>query len=421
VVVSIRRTDGARPTPQGPADPREVRRHNLGLVARLLYDRGPRSRTTIARETRLTKPTVSSLVTELEERGLVRDVGIDGIGRPGRPATLVELDGRHVAAIGLEVNVDYIAVLVTDLAGRVLVERRRPLDAQRARRGAVVRSAAAMASRAIDALGPHVTTIAGLTVALPGVVDVVTGTLRFAPNLGWRDVPIADHLARALGNDIPISVDNEANLGALAEYRVGAFAGTANLLYIIGEIGVGAGIVVGGQLLRGAAGFTGEVGHMAMQRDGLPCGCGGRGCWETMIGLRPLLRAALPDMADELLADDSLSPEAKVAFVVERAERNDRRTLNALKNVGEWLGLGVANLVNVLNPEVVVLGGFFLDIAPWVMPVAAEMIDHHTVAPDAGGCTLAVSSLGFSAAALGGAIHSAERVFADPTSVVAGG
>jgi predicted NBD/HSP70 family sugar kinase len=138
-----------------------------------------------------------------------------------------------------------------------------------------------------------------------------------------------------------------------------------------------------------------------------------------MIGLRPLIRAALPDMADELLADDSLSPEAKVAFVVERAEQHDRRTLTALTRAGEWLGLGLANLVNVLNPEVVVLGGFFLDIAPWVLPVAAEVIDRQTVAPDGGGCTLALSSLGFSAAALGGAIHSAERVFADPTSVVA--
>jgi predicted NBD/HSP70 family sugar kinase len=415
VVTHAHRRASAR---AAPADQTVVRRHNLSLVLRLLQE-GPRSRASIAIETGLNKATVSSLVTELAERGLARDLGIDQARRLGRPATLVELDGRNVATVGLQLNVDYLAVLATDLAGRVLHEEKCPLDAVGQPQDRALRALVGLAGRALREVHDRGATVAGLTVAVPGVVDLAGGRMCFAPNLGWRDVALVERLATGTGLDVPIALGNDANLGALAEYRVGELAGTANLIYLTGEIGVGGGVIVEGRPLLGANGFSAEVGHLQVDRDGTPCTCGSRGCWETLLGLRPLLRRAVPDLAPALEADGTLSPEAKVAYVVERAERGDADTLAALGELGDWLGIGLATLVNLFNPGAVVLAGFFSLLAPWMLPAATATLHERTIAPDAGGCRVTLSRLGFSAATLGGAIHAAERVYADPTLVPA--
>ncbi len=216
-----------------------------------------------------------------------------------------------------------------------------------------------------------------------------------------------------------MSVDNDANLGALAEYRVGEHAGTPNLIYVAGQIGVGGGVVVDGRVLRGASGFAGEVGHMHVVDGGPRCGCGRLGCWEALVGLRPLLRAAVPDVLESLDAQPRLGPQAKIGHVVARAKAGDAVTLAALEQHGRWLGTGLATLVNLFNPQVVVLGGFFREIAPWTLEVAERTMHSLSIAPLAGGCKLAVSQLGFSPAALGAAIHAAEHVFDDPATVEA--
>jgi predicted NBD/HSP70 family sugar kinase len=397
-----------------PADQVGVRRNNLSLVLRLLHERGSRSRAAVAAETGLNKATVSSLVAELIERRLVQEVGTEDARRLGRPATLLELDGRSVACVGVELNVDFIEILATDLAGRPLFERSVPVDTAGRPSARTMRALTALTRLALDAISEACPTIAGITVAVPGLVDVDARAVTLAPNLHWHDLDIGAHLAGALGVDVTISVDNDGNLSALAEYRVGHYAGTPNLIAITGQTGVGGGIVMEGRLLRGAAGFSGEVGHMHLAPDGPRCGCGRIGCWEALVGLKPLLRRAVPDLAAALEADESLGPEQKVRHIVARAQADDPVALAALVEHGGWLGDGLSILVNLFNPQVVVLGGFFRDLAPWVLPVAEARVMDLTIAPRAGGCRLAVSTLGFSAASLGGAIHAAERVFDDP-------
>jgi predicted NBD/HSP70 family sugar kinase len=285
-------------------------------------------------------------------------------------------------------------------------------------RSRVIKALADIAGRAMKEVDTGKRpTIAGITLALPGIVETATGTLRFAPNLGWRDEPVAERLAAAIGLNVPVSLDNEANLAALAEYRAGEHAGTPNLIYLMGEVGIGAGIVVNGQVLRGAYGYSSEVGHMAMVDGGAACGCGSTGCWETIIGLHPLLRDAVPDLAPALIADASMGPEQKVAYVKNRAADGDEVALEALERHGQWVGRGLSNLVNIFNPSVISLGGFFQDIAPWVLPSAESVLAQRAMAPDGGGVKLVLSRLGFSGAVLGGAIHAAEWVFSDPTSV----
>lgn len=400
-----------------PVEHMHVRRHNLSLVLRLLAGGGPRSRADLAKVSGLTRATVSSLVADLIDRGLVRELGPGSEQRIGRPATLLDLDGAHVVTIGVELNVAYTSVQVNDLSGVTLYQRRRPITEASTDVESLIPILVNEINRGVSAAEDGQRRVVGISVAVPGVVNSVTGVVILAPNLGWRNVPLLALLAAELDGRIPLTLDNEANLGALAEYRNGHVAGSSHLVYVLVSTGVGGGIVVGGTLLRGVSGAAGEIGHMTIDEHGVRCGCGSLGCWETVVGLQPVLRAAVPDLADELMADHHLSIEARVAAVVARARAHDEVALAGLRQVGHWLGMGLANVVDLFNPDTVVLAGLVVDLAPWMMPSALAAFAAHTLADSAQHCRVELSTLGFSAAGLGGALLAAERVFADPTSV----
>ncbi|WP_017585850.1 ROK family transcriptional regulator [Nocardiopsis ganjiahuensis] len=391
-----------------------VRETNLRTVLRTVRELSPCSRAAVAATTGLNKTTVSSLVTDLMARGLVRETGETSQRRVGRPGVLLALDDRAVAAIGLEVNVDYLSVVAVDLLHRELAHRHVPLDARSA-------GARDCAHRIADTLrevtgAPELRgrSVVGVSVAVPGLIDAPSGTVTRAPNLGWRDVPLRDLLRSRLADsalsEATVLVDNDANLGAMAEYRFGPLAGLPDLVYVTGEVGIGAGVLTGGALLRGAGGFAGEIGHLELDPDGPECSCGRRGCLEALAGIGAILRAALPD----LVADGPLDGRDVADLVeaaVERASTDDRTAVSALERAGTWLGRGVATLVNVVNPGAVVLGGYFVPMAPWLIPRCRAAARAHSFAPEAGGCRVEPSSLGMSAAARGGAavmIHGLE-------------
>ncbi|KAA2251192.1 ROK family transcriptional regulator [Solihabitans fulvus] len=384
-----------------------LRRANLALLLGTLRAHGPHSRAGLARRTGLTKATASSLVAELTGRGLVR-LGEVAPGH-GRPAQLVELRPGAVCGIGLEANVDYAALAVLDVAGGTIAQRRVAVDLAGAGYDRAVDLLAALAKEGLAATDGWV---AGITVAVPGLVDVDHGVVRLAPNLGWREARLAEDLAGRLAGR-PVLVDNDANLSALAEHAAGVAAGTPDLLYLTGEVGVGGGVIAGGALLRGATGFTGEVGHLPLDPVGLPCGCGRRGCWETQVGLAALLREVAPP--GDPVADPATDLETRLLLVRDRAAAGDARTLAALDRIGTDLGVGASILVNVLNPAAVVLGGYFALLGEWLAPPARAELAARVLAPDCGGCRLLLSDLGFTAAVLGGAHAALDRVFADPT------
>lgn len=406
----------AVPLPAGHAD---IRHNNLAVVLRVLAVHGAGSRAGIAARTGLGPSTVSRLVGELIELGLVQEAGTDHTRRAGRPATLLEFDGRHVLALGAEINVDYLAVVGTDLANRTVYEAQVAFDAVAA---GPDRSAAALARlcrQAITAVAsrpqPRPLVVSGLAVAVPGLVDAASGVVTEAPNLHWRQVPFGAALSTQPGlAGVDITVANDANLGALAEYRIGAWAGTPNLVYVTGEVGIGGGIIVGGQPLLGARGRGGEIGHMNLDPAGPPCGCGRRGCWEALIGLGALLRAAGTRPLASPGGTGPMAPETKAASIAARARGGDERILAAFRELGHWVGTGCANLVNIFDPQVIILGGFFRQIAEWILPPARASLEAGVLAPGAGGCELAISSLGFTAAARGGALHVADQVLANP-------
>jgi predicted NBD/HSP70 family sugar kinase len=388
-----------------PANQRSVRRHNLGVVLRHVAERGPRSRAAIAQETGLNKTTVSSLVAELIESELVRETEIELRGTVGRPALPVELSGRRVVGLGLEIGVDFLATLATDLGGgerhRALVpgdNRGRPVDA-------VLDDLAGMARETLEELAGAGLLTAGAVVALPGLVDSA-GRLLVAPNLGWTDVPVPERLADRLGVPaIPLRAENEANLGALAELWQGAGRQLGDFLYVSGELGVGAGIVVGGELFRGAGGFGGELGHVTVDPEGDLCACGSRGCVETRAGLGALLVAA------------GLDPHADVDTLAARARSGDERALEALAAAGRWLGVGVASAANLLNPRGVVLGGYLATLADWLAPGIERELAVRVLSSEWDGQRVVTSALGAEAAVRGAAALALQRVYADPAVV----
>ncbi|MEY9847391.1 putative NBD/HSP70 family sugar kinase [Streptacidiphilus sp. BW17] len=408
--------------PSKPSDRASIRRTNLGLVLRLLRDSGPRSRARIAADTGLPRPTVTNLIAELVELGLVEEGESERDGSVGRPGLSVAIDGRSICGVGLEINVDYLAAVALTLRGDVAFERRIAVDVRAAGAEAVLDAAAALIREADAAVRAQNARIVGAALAAPGNVDITTGTVAFASNIDWRGIPALDALRARLGPGAPpLRLENDAKLGAIAEYLVAAASDIHDLIYVTGETGVGGGIITGGQLMRGARGFAGEIGHMPLTPgpEGLPCPCGRRGCWETMVGLGALLRHAADP--DDPVHDPSLDVESRLADLRARADGGDERTLAALTRIAQDLSVGLALLVDILNPRAVVLGGYFAVFAEHLLGPVREGVAQRVMAADSGGCEVLPSTLGFTAPARGGAFLALDAVYQDPSAVAVGG
>lgn len=245
----------------------------------------------------------------------------------------------------------------------------------------------------------------GAGVAVCGMVRRDDGLVRLGPTTGWVDEPIGAALGAELGCEVPVTVGNVADVAAFAEHARGAAAGCDNVIYLYGDVGVGAGIIAGGRRLTGHGGYGGEVGHMVVVRDGAPCECGSRGCWETEIGEHALLRAAG--------RSDARGRDALLA-VFDAADRGDLRAQTAVRQAGDWLGFGVANLVNIFNPEMVIFGGGLRDL--YLASAAQVRSRLNSVALPA--CLehvrLRTPKLGDDAALIGAAELAFERLLADP-------
>jgi predicted NBD/HSP70 family sugar kinase len=396
----------ARAAASTRADQTTVRRANLAVVFQHIVRRGPSSRARIAAETGLTRGTVSSLVGELIEMRLLRDTGEDEKpGRVGRPAVALELDDA-VVGIGLEINVDYLAVSVEDISGSVRYERRVSVDNRGSSSAPVLARLARMARRAIDEMEERGLVPAGVAVAVPGLAEVGTGRLLNAPNLGWSNVPIAAELGERLGT--PVTIENEANLAAVAEHWCGAAVGIRSFISIFGEIGVGAGIFIDGELFRGAHGFGGELGHMTIDALGPPCACGSRGCLETFVGEEAIARRA--GVARRTTGRSRPITEE----LLKLAREGDPRVLTALRETGQTLGIALASASNLFDVDAVVLGGCFGPLSPWLADDVRAGLDEHMLSASWSTCELRASQLGERGSVRGAAIQTLKAIVASP-------
>lgn len=387
-----------------------MRARNLALVLGEVSARGAVTRAALSEITGLTKTTVSKLVGDLIEGGLVVETGAVRDGERGRPGVEIRVSGGRVAALGLEVNVDYLSVCVVDLARAVRVRRTQAVDNRGAPPVDVMARLADLALPAVDEAVEIGLRVVGGALAVPGPVDLALGTVRNAPNLGWRDVP----LASLLRFPFPVRVENEANLAALGELWFGS--GLPDFLHVSGEIGIGAGLVVRGRLFRGAHGFAGELGHVVVSPDGPPCRCGGRGCLERYAGQDALLAAARASGGAEGTGG---SPEQRgVSWVVARLREGDENARAACSQAGWALGVALSSAVNLVDPDAIVLGGIYAPLFPWIGGVVADTLTARLGQMRGAVPPVVVSHLGAEAAALGAAGQVIEQVIADPAGLL---
>ncbi|MEW2083956.1 ROK family transcriptional regulator [Streptomyces sp. NPDC005283] len=400
-------------TPLEPkADRETVRRHNLSLVLRAVRDEGEVTRAGVSARVGLTRAAVSSLVEQLLESGFLSESGKTFSGQAGRPGTVLKVARTGVAGIGVEINVDYVAVCVVDLAGTDRVRLVEHLDNRGAPPAQVLARAARIAARALTSAAEQELRPVGAELALPGLISA--GTVRQAPNLGWAQVAAETAFAEALAAlrpglpALPVHSENEANLAALAELWFGGLGEVRSFLYLTGEIGVGGALVLDGELLRGAHGFAGEIGHVVVSADGPECRCGSRGCLEQYAGQSALLRAA---------GIDESTGAAGVAELERRAGAGDERAVTALAQAGLMLGRVLSGAVNLFDPDAVVLGGIYRPLMPWLSPPAGGELAGRVVSglwPEGSGRLRASSPA--ADAARGAAALVVQDVLADPVA-----
>jgi glucokinase-like ROK family protein len=356
-----------------------VRELNRAILLNLLRVHSPQSRADLAAATGLNKTTVSSLVAELLTTGLAREIG-QASSAGGRPAVLLELNPEAGCVIGAELGVGYLKIILTDFRAAILWRQEISLtpgespDSALAKLIDLVQEAALIAEQG----GRR---IFGLGLGVPGLLDVHSGVLLFGQNLGWRNVSIRSRLAEAFR--FPIFVDNDAKASAIGERYFGAARQVDNFVYVTASVGLGVGIWLDGQVYRGATGFAGEVGHTTFVPDGPLCNCGNRGCWETFASQRALierLRAAVAaGCATSLSASNGALGEVTMPMIVEAARAGDALVLEMLEEVGGYLGLVIANLINTFNPNMVVFGGVLSLADEYLLPPIRRVVEERAI------------------------------------------
>jgi predicted NBD/HSP70 family sugar kinase len=397
-----------RLTTHAPMD--EIRRRNVGSLLGHVHLAGPLSRAQLAERMGLNRSTILALTAELTAAGLVAEEVPRDTRRVGRPSLVVRPRSDRVYVLAFDVAVDRLVAARIGLGGTILDRR----DAVRPRAGADLETVVGVLARFGRQLyeeAPAGSVCVGVGASYCGMIRPADGMVRFGPDMGWVDQAFGAELGRRLGLGLPVPVGNEAHLGAVAEHLRGAGIGSGNLIYLHGDVGVGGGIIVGGDLLDGEAGYGCELGHMLVNPyDGRPCGCGSRGCLEAEVGERALLDAA--GRPAGLIGRDA------VRDVVDDAGRGDPAAIEATRRIGDWLGVGVVNLINLFNPGVVIFGGMLRDLYPGVAAQVRARIRDNVLPVSKERVSLRVSALGDDATLMGAAERAFAGLLADPVDVL---
>ena len=371
-----------------------------------LRELGVASRAEIARHTGLSRSTVSSLVTELRADSLIVDrqqpAVDDQSAQAGRPPSLISLGRRAGAALGVDFGKRHVAVAVGDLSRTIMSEDATEMqDGYSAEEG--IRTAAALIDRTLADSGTERTGVLGVGVGLPGPIHRPSGQVGSTAILpGWAGLRVAEEMERRVG--LPVHVDNDANLGALAELHWGAGQGASSLIYMKVATGIGAGLVINGRIYHGAGGTAGEIGHTTIDEHGAICRCGSRGCLETL--------ASAPAIVDMLRG--SLGDHITIEDVLERVAAGDPASARAIEDSGRHIGGTVADACNLLNPERLVVGGRVGQAGEVLLKGIAEGVRRRAIASAAADLDIRSGVLGERAELLGAVASALERVELSP-------
>ena len=391
----------------------DVRAHNTALLLRLLWaaEEG-RSRADLARDTGLSRATVGAIAAELLATGLVHE-GARRSSRGGRPATALRFHGLGRTLLGVEVGASHLSAVRTDLRGNILAKRRITHDVQGDPTGALELLARFLEELTTEAESPPL----GIGAAVPSPMrNDQPGRLSRDLLPLWADIDLHAWLSATTG--LPCRIDNDANVGALAEHWWGAGQGVSNFAYIKVATGVGAGVIIGGDIYRGAGGVAGEIGHTAIDPTGPRCRCGLQGCLEAFVGTQYLLERAARK-ADSLAETPTwATPRPNLHALIEAAEAGDAIAAELINDTGHWLGIAVSNLLNLVNPSRVVIGGRLTAAGSLLLRPLRTALAQRTLWTSVESAQVVISQLPKDAIALGAATLILQQALSNPDALL---
>ncbi|MGD9093795.1 MAG: ROK family transcriptional regulator [Anaerolineales bacterium] len=396
-----------------------VREMNLSSVLGYLHRESPLSRAQLASLTNLNKSTISSLVEELIARGLIHEIGLESSGT-GRPATLLQFNPQAGYIIGIEFGVGFITGILTNFTGEIIWRDSQETDST-AQTNQIIDQALKLVDYAIDKECPQDNRLLGVGISLPGLVDVENGVLTYSPNLQWQDVAFRQIFMTHTG--LAIFIDNDANASAIGEHLFGAAKKSQDFIFIVAGVGIGGGLFLNGDVYRGSGGYAGEIGHTRIiSEQNRPCRCGHQGCWENtgnqyslIERVRARLEVGRQSLIHQLMSEQN-SP-VDLYIIKQAADSDDEEVREALNETGYVIGLGVANLINIFNPELVVIGGSMSIAGKYLLPAIEKAISDNAMEEPRRQTKVVLSKFGPDAISMGAIALVVKHVLANPTCV----
>lgn len=408
------RQAGAQPAGEGAAPPSlvDIRRHNLSATLRSVRDRGRVTRAELVAESGLNRVTVLNLVSELEQMGLIEEVGLASTGRSGRPARVLEMSDSHLAVGALELNVDHLSLKCTSLQGRAVFLERQDVSASEHTPEYVLDLAADMIKRGAAAAATEGMRIVRVSIGCPAFVDNAGGVVLKSLSLNWVDVPVVRELEKRFEGTAVFTLDKLADLAIHAERRQHGVPAEEGILLLYGEMGVGGSFQKNSEILRGDAGMGGQFGHLTVNPDGPPCYCGRSGCLETYVGVGPLSKAL-----EDAGVRRSSSAAVRVSEALSAVEAGSRPAARELASQGRWLARAASTLTAIFDPRLIILGGYLTQLAPLLTPTFTEELTRTSSGEFLHDTKTVVSQLGINAVLDGGIDTAIEALVRSPWTV----
>ncbi|URT68815.1 ROK family transcriptional regulator [Cytobacillus firmus] len=374
-----------------------VKMKNKSRVLQTIIDQSPISRADIAQHLGLTKGTVSSLVNELIEEKICSETG-PGKSSGGRRPVMLLFNEQAGYAIGIDLGVNYILGVMTDLSGNIVSENLKHMNSMRYEETVLVIKEIIQSLLDFTPESPY--GVIGIGIGVPGIVNKEGSNILLAPNLGWTDINLKAEIVAEF--HLPVIIDNEANAGAYGEKRFGAGKNFENLIYVSAGIGIGVGFILQNSLYRGAEGFSGEMGHMVIDLDGKECRCGSKGCWELYASEQALLNQAMNIQSN--LKRDDLNLES----LVEMAEE-DEEVKDLFRQIGRSLGIGINNIINTFNPEQIIIGNRLAIAKEFLLESIMEVVENRSLRFNQENLNITFADLSIYSTALGASAYATEN------------
>lgn len=366
------------------ADQTFVKKVNQKLLLKEILKNSPISRAKLSEMTGLNKSTVSSQVNTLMKENLVFEIG-QGQSSGGRRPVLLVFNKKAGYSVGIDVGVDYINGILTDLEGTIVLDQHHHLECSSPEitKDILIE----MIHHFIANMPQSPYGLIGIGICVPGLIDK-NQKIVFAPNSNWRNIDLKPFIQEEF--NVPVFIENEANAGAYGEKVFGAAKNHDNMIYASIGTGIGIGVIINNDLYRGVSGFSGEMGHMTIDFNGPKCSCGNRGCWELYASEKALLKSL-----------QTKKKKVSTQDIIDLAHLNDIGTLHALQNFGFYLGIGLTNILNTFNPQAIILRNSIIESHPIVLNSIKSEVSSRVYSQLDNSYELLPSVLGKNAPALG--------------------